>query len=62
MIPLTSIEVEVARKRLNHGGGYGLGIPVKYRFYGHERIFQFFIKKLETVKKELKHKISKCLK
>ena len=37
MIPFTSIEVEVAGKRLNRGGGYGLEIPVKYRFHGQEK-------------------------
>ena len=51
MIPFTSIEVEVVGKRLNRGGGYGLEIPVKYRFYGQEKIVQWLTKKLETVKK-----------
>ena len=37
-------------------------IQVKYRFYGQEKIVQWFTKKLETVKKELQCKISKCLK
>ena len=40
MIPSTSIEVEVVVKRLNRRGGYELEIPVKYRFYGHEKIAQ----------------------
>ena len=37
-------------------------IPVKYRFYGQEKIVQWLTKKLETVIKELQCKISKCLK
>ena len=61
MIPFTSIEVETVSKRLNRGGGYGLEIPVKYPCYGQEKIVQWLTKKLETVKKELECKISKCL-
>ena len=62
MILLTSIEVEVADKRLNRGGGYGLEILVKYRFYGQENIVQWLTKKLETVRKGLEYKISEFLK
>ena len=62
MIPFTSIEAAVVRKMLNRGGDYGLEIPVKYRFYDQEKIVQGLTKKLETVKKELECKISKCLK
>ena len=62
MIPFTSIEVKVVGKRLNHGVGYGLKIPVKYRFYGPEKIVQWLTKALTTVKKELECKIFKCLK
>ena len=61
MIPFTSVKIEVVDKRLNREGGYGLQIPVKYRFYGQEKIVQWLTKKLETVKK-LECKISKCLK
>ena len=40
MISFTSFEVEVVGKRLNRGGSYGLEIPVKYCFYGQEKIVQ----------------------
>ena len=40
MIPFTSIEVEVVSKRLSLRGGYRLEIPVKYLFYGQEKIIQ----------------------
>ena len=61
-IPFTAIEVEVLGKRVNRGSGYGLQIPVKYRYYGQEKLIQWSTKKLEEVKKELECKISKCLK
>ena len=51
MILFTSIEVEVVGKRLNRRGGYGLEIPVKYRFYCQQTIVQSLTKKFETVKK-----------
>ena len=61
-IPSTAIEVEVLGKKVNRGSGYGLEIPVKYRYYGREKLIQWLAKKLEAVKKELECKISKCLK
>ena len=61
-LPNTSIEVQVVGKRLNRGGGYGLEIPVIYRFYGQETLVNWLIKKTETVKKELECKVSKCMK
>ena len=61
-IPSTAIEVEVLGKRINRGSGYGLEIPVKYWYYGQEKLIQWLAKKLEAVKKELECKISKCLK
>ena len=40
MTLFTSIEVEVVGKNLNHGGGHGLETPIKYCFYGLEKIVQ----------------------
>ena len=60
--PNTSIEVQVAGKRLNCGGGYGLEIPVIYRFYDQKKLMNWSIKKIEAVKKELECKVAKCLK
>ena len=61
-IPSTAIEVEVLGKRVNRGSGYGLESPVKYRYYGQEKLIQWLAKKLKAVKKELECKIYKCLK
>ena len=58
----TSIEVQVVGKRLNLPGGYDLEIPVIYHFYGQEKLVNWYIKKIEVVKKELECKVSKCLK
>ena len=58
----TAIELEVLGERVNRKSGYGLEIPVKYRYYGQEKLIQWLAKKLEAVKKELECKISKCLK
>ena len=65
-VPNTLIEVQVVGKRLNLGGGYGLEIPVIYRFYGQEKLVNWLIKKTEAVKKELKktkflNALNKCL-
>ena len=58
----TVIAVEVSGTRVNRGSGYGLEIPVKYRYFGQEKFIQWLAKKLKAVKKELECKISKCLK
>ena len=60
--PNTSFEVQVVGMRLNRWRGYGLEIPVIYRFYGQEKLVNWLIKKIETVKKEVECKVSKCLK
>ena len=46
----------------NPGGGYRLEIPAIYHFYGQEKLVNWLIKKIEAVKKELKCKVSKCMK
>ena len=61
-IPSAAIKVEVLGKRVNCGNGYGQEIPVKYRYYGQEKLIQRLAKKLEAVKKELECKIFKYLK
>ena len=37
-VPNTLIEVQVVGKRLNLGGGYGLEIPVIYRFMAKKNL------------------------
>ena len=56
------VEVQVVGKMLNHGGGYGLKIPVIYHFYGQEKLVNCLIKKSEAVKKQAECKVSKYLK
>ena len=48
-----TIEDEVVGKRVNRGGGYGLEIPVAYRFNGPE--------KLEMARKENRSRLKSCL-
>ena len=50
-VPNTSIEVQVVGKRLNRGGGYGLEIPVIYRFSGQEKLLNWLIKKIKAAAK-----------
>ena len=61
-VPNTSITAQVSGKRLNRGGGYGLEIPVIYRFHGQEKLINWIVKKIEAIKSELDCKVSKCLK
>ena len=61
-VPNTSITAEVVGKRLNRGGGYGLEIPVMYRFHGPEKLINWLGKKIKAVKSDLYCKVVKCLK
>ena len=57
------IEVQVVVQRLNREGRYGLEIPVNYHFYSQEKFVNWFIKKIEGVRKDLEClKVSKCFK
>ena len=58
-VPNTSIKVEVVGKVENRGGGYGLEIPVVYRFNGPEKLVKWLIKKIVAVRKEFDCKVSK---
>ena len=44
-----SIRVCVKGKRINPGVGYGLEIPVEYRFYGNEKAIQWAKRTLDGV-------------
>ena len=61
-VPNTSITTKVVGKRLNRGGGYGLEIPVMYRFYGPEKLINWLGKKLKAVQSDLYGKVVECLK
>ena len=63
-LPLTevNIQTEVAGKRINRAGGYGLEIHVQYRFTGPAKALRQMIKKLEKVEKEMNKCVEKFLK
>ena len=46
---------------MNRGGGYGLEIPVAYRFNGPEKPVKWLIKKIVAVRKEFDCKVSNKL-
>ena len=53
----TSIRAKVIGKRLNGRGGYGMEVPVNYRFDGHEKLIKWFIKKIGAIKNKLENKV-----
>ena len=61
-IPNSRIEVQVIGKRVNRGGGYGLEIPVIYRFVGPHKLVKWMEAKVSALKNELADQIAKCLK
>ena len=36
-LPHCALDIFVTRRRVNHGGGYGLDIPTSFNFYGPKR-------------------------
>ena len=61
-VPNTSITAEVVGERLNRGGGYGLEIPVMYRFHGPEKLINWLGKKIKSIRSDWHGKVVKCLK
>ena len=46
-LPNSSVRCQVAGKSANKGAGYGLEIPVKYIFYGHQKAIDWIEKVIE---------------
>ena len=44
------------------GGGYGLGIPAKFRFYGPEKATQWLEMRLTKIEEQLKESVNLYLK
>ena len=61
-LPKTSIWAHVLRKKVNHGGGYGLEIPVCFIFQGHFKGIAWVKKKIEDAEKMVQSGIAKCKK
>ena len=49
-------------KRVNRGAGYGLEIPVQYRFNGAEKAVEWVEKNIKKVFVNMNEKINKCIK
>ena len=56
------MELEVAGKRMDCGGGYGLEIPARFRFYGTEKSTQWIETRLTKIEEHLKESVNYCLK
>ena len=52
----------VTGKRINHGAGYGLEIPVEYIFNGNEKALQLAKKTLDNIHANVNKKFGRCLK
>lgn len=61
-IPNCTIGCKVTGKRVNRGAGYGLEIPVQYRFNGAEKAVEWAEKNIKKVFMNLNKKIEKCMK
>ena len=61
-LPHCYIEPEVTRKRVNSGGGNGLGILTRFRFYGPEKTMQWLETRLTKIEEQLKESVNYYLK
>ena len=61
-LPRTSIRCTVLGPRVNRGAGYGLEVPARYHFQGHEKAIAWVKKKVGGKEKEIDTKVSRCLK
>ena len=60
-LPNHTIKVLVTGKRINHGAGYGLEIPVEYVFNGNEKALQWAKKNLDKIDANVNKKVGRCL-
>ena len=61
-IPNCTISCKVAGKRVNRGAGYGLEIPVQYRFFDAKKAIEWAEKNIQKVFKNIDKKFDKCMK
>ena len=60
-IPNCNIGCKVTGKRANRGAGYGLEIPVQYRFIGAEKAVEWAEKNIKEVFENINKKDHKCV-
>ena len=61
-IPNRTIACKVTGKRVNRGAGYGLEIPVQYRFIGAEKAVKWAETNIKKVFENINKKVNKCVK
>ena len=61
-IPLCTIGCKVTGKHVNRGTGYGLEIPLQYRFIGAEKAVKWAEKNIKKVSENINKKVNKCVK
>ena len=61
-LPHCYLEPEVTRKRVNSGGGNGLGILTRFRFHGPEKAMQWLETRLTKIEEQLKESVNYYLK
>ena len=61
-IPNCTIGCKVTGKRVNRGAGYGLEIPVQYRFIGAEKAVEWAKKNKKNAFETINKKVNKCVK
>ena len=61
-IPNCTIGCKVTGKRVNRGTGYGLEIPVQYRFIGVEKAVERAEKNIIFFFENINKKVNKCVK
>ena len=61
-IPNCTIRCKVTGKRVNRGAGYGLEIPVQYRFIGAKKAVEWAEKNIKKVFENMNKKFNKCVK
>ena len=61
-IPYCTMGCKVTGKYVNRGAGYGLKIPVQYRFIGAEEAVEWAEKDIENFFENINKRVSKCVK
>ena len=56
-----ALDVFSTEKRVNHGGEYGMEIPVSFPFYGPEKIIKLAKDQITKIEESLRKTVRQCL-
>ena len=61
-LPRCALDIFATGKQVNHGGDYGLEIPVNFHFHGPEKAIKLVKNNIEKIEEHVNETVKPCLK